>query len=46
MVGVNTSLYLEISLFNLEIKIAQLLKEKRNEVLSYLLRCSVNIWEN
>lgn len=43
-VGVNTSLYLEISLFNLEIKFAQLLEEKNNEVLSYLLRCLVSIW--
>lgn len=40
----NTSLYLGMSLFNLEVKIAQMLKEKNNEVLSYLLRCLVSIW--
>ena len=37
-VGVNISLHLEIiNLFNLEIKIAQLLREKGNEILYYLL---------
>lgn len=40
IVGMNISLHLEIiNSFNLEIKIAQMLKEKSNEILYYLLRC-------
>lgn len=47
MVGVYISLHLEIiNLFNLEIKIAQLLKLKSNEILYYLSRCLGKILDN